>query len=331
MAMGTARSSSKPLHNFTLPYLKWGHQRHLRCMKVEDSSPSSPSVDHRPRRRSREFEFDDSGRHKGKVLLKSNGVDGGAEEEEGIDAVREKIMNDLKTAADKMKDQILREEVYEEEIMEDTHVAAAAVEAAEVRPWNLRTRRAACKAPNKGFRIEEKKPNSSPVNTEIGAKSPKLQRGEKEIKKERPKFAVSLMRKEIEEDFMEMVGHRPPRRPKKRPRIVQKQMDSLFPGLWLTEVTVDSYKVPELADNGKFFQHLLNVLNLKLKVIFFFLRRGSDEEFQGFCSLTTGCSAISAATSKVLLSVLLEASKLSGFACEILETSQEPVIHFFGK
>lgn len=251
MAMGTARSSSKPLHNFTLPYLKWGHQRHLRCMKVEDSSPSSPSVDHRPRRRSREFEFDDSGRHKGKVLLKSNGVDGGAEEEEGIDAVREKIMNDLKTAADKMKDQILREEVYEEEIMEDTHVAAAAVEAAEVRPWNLRTRRAACKAPNKGFRIEEKKPNSSPVNTEIGAKSPKLQRGEKDIKKERPKFAVSLMRKEIEEDFMEMVGHRPPRRPKKRPRIVQKQLDSLFPGLWLTEVTVDSYKVPELADNGK--------------------------------------------------------------------------------
>lgn len=25
----------------------------------------------------------------------------------------------------------------------------------------------------------------------------------------------------------------------------------MFPGLWLTEVTVDSYKVPELADNGK--------------------------------------------------------------------------------
>lgn len=156
-----------------------------------------------------------------------------------------------KTAADKMKDQILREEVYEEEIMEDTHVASDAVEAAEVRPWNLRTRRAACKAPNKGFKIEEKKPNSSPVNTEIGANSPRLLRGEKETKKERPKFAVNLMRKEIEEDFIQMVGHRPPRRPKKRPRIVQKQMDSLFPGLWLTEVTADSYKVPELADNGK--------------------------------------------------------------------------------
>lgn len=26
---------------------------------------------------------------------------------------------------------------------------------------------------------------------------------------------------------------------------------TLFPGLWLTEVTVDSYKVPDLADNGK--------------------------------------------------------------------------------
>lgn len=43
-----------------------------------------------------------------------------------------------------------------------------------------------------------------------------------------------------------------------------------------------------MFDLVQFFQHLLNVLNLKLKVIFFFLRRGSDEEFQGFCSLTTG-------------------------------------------
>lgn len=43
-----------------------------------------------------------------------------------------------------------------------------------------------------------------------------------------------------------------------------------------------------MFDLVQFFQHLLNVLNLKLKVIFFFLRRGNDEEFQGFCSLTTG-------------------------------------------
>ncbi|OMO63500.1 hypothetical protein COLO4_32388 [Corchorus olitorius] len=48
-----------------------------------------------------------------------------------------------------------------------------------------------------------------------------------------------------------MAGHRPPRRPKKRSRHVQKQLDSLFPGLWLTEVTADFYKVPESVENGK--------------------------------------------------------------------------------
>lgn len=28
-------------------------------------------------------------------------------------------------------------------------------------------------------------------------------------------------------------------------------LQTLFPGLWLTEVTVDTYKVPELPESGK--------------------------------------------------------------------------------
>uniref|UniRef100_A0A2P2MXC3 Uncharacterized protein n=1 Tax=Rhizophora mucronata TaxID=61149 RepID=A0A2P2MXC3_RHIMU len=50
---------------------------------------------------------------------------------------------------------------------------------------------------------------------------------------------------------MEILGQRPARRPKKRPRIVQKQLDTLFPGLWLTEVTPEMYKVHENPDNAK--------------------------------------------------------------------------------
>ncbi|CAI0454607.1 unnamed protein product [Linum tenue] len=102
----------------------------------------------------------------------------------------------------------------------------------------------------KGLRIEEPKESSrsSPIRSDSG-KLPRLRGGEK--KEPRAKFTVSLSRKEIEDDFMAMIGHRPARRPKKRPRIVQKQMDTLFPGLWLGEVTVDSYKVPEIPDIGK--------------------------------------------------------------------------------
>ncbi|KAK2633701.1 hypothetical protein Ddye_029996 [Dipteronia dyeriana] len=294
MAMAPERSS-KPLHNFTLPRtLMWGNQRYLRCMKVQDSSTMAAAaaaiVDHRSVRRrsspSRLSGFSDAGRQKERVLLftkpRTDGGGGGRrgeeeEEEEGIEAVREKIMNDLKTAADKMKDAILRKERvsdYEREEEEGSPVSAAAAAVQDsARPWNLRTRRAACKDPNggpaptaaspasKGFlRIEERKPSSSlsPMRSEvaIGAKSPRVLRGggvpaEKEVKKERPNFSIALSKKEIEEDFLELVNHRPPRRPKKRPRIVQKQLDTLFPGLWLTEVTADSYKVPELAENSK--------------------------------------------------------------------------------
>ncbi|KAK1552792.1 hypothetical protein Q3G72_023552 [Acer saccharum] len=290
MAMAPERSS-KPLHNFTLPRtLMWGNQRYLRCMKVQDSSTMAAAaaiVDHRlVRRRSspnRLSGFSDAGRRRERVLLfkkprtDGGGGGGGDEEEEGIEAVREKIMNDLKTAADKMKDAILRKQRvsdYEREEEEESPVSAAAAAAQDsARPWNLRTRRAACKDPNGGpapaaaspaskgfFRIEERKPSSSssPMRSEVGvgAKSPRVLRGggglaEKEVKKERPKFSMALSKKEIEEDFMELVNHRPPRRPKKRPRIVQRQLDTLFPGLWLTEVTADSYKVPELAESSK--------------------------------------------------------------------------------
>ncbi|GAA0162628.1 hypothetical protein LIER_18673 [Lithospermum erythrorhizon] len=74
---------------------------------------------------------------------------------------------------------------------------------------------------------------------EMGVASPS---GEK---KERVKFSVSLTRREIEEDFIAMVRHRPPRRPMKRPKYIQKQLDTLFPGVSLSEITADMYKVPE--------------------------------------------------------------------------------------
>ncbi|KAJ0914200.1 hypothetical protein HanPSC8_Chr06g0235901 [Helianthus annuus] len=59
------------------------------------------------------------------------------------------------------------------------------------------------------------------------------------------KFSISLSRDEIEEDIFSLTGLKPSRRPKKRPRTVQKQLDTLFPGLWLGSITADSYKVSE--------------------------------------------------------------------------------------
>ena len=266
MAMGPERS--KPLHNFMLPCLKWGTQRYLRCMKVASADAAGDRRSPAPvTGRKRELEAsaaagsgDTAARGSEKRMRVATaakpsppppGING---DDSGIDAVREKLMLDLKTEADRMKDAIFRKEVVAVAEEDDDDVApvegrrelapppatasaSAAAAAAEVRPWNLRTRRAACKAPavvagesGKGLlRIEEKRPNSSPLTTNAGGggavlvKSPKL-RGSPE-KMEKVKFSLPLSRKEVEEDFMELVGHRPPRRPKKRPRIVQKQLD----------------------------------------------------------------------------------------------------------
>jgi len=252
MAMGQERSKP-PLHNFDLPFLKWGNQRHLRCMKLPDSSTAAAAVRdnknetrggrfpverHRSSNRSPPTNFGNYDARRSKAPRERfGGV------EEGIDAVREKIMLDLKTAANKMKDKILRKEVSDDdsEVEEEQSlqyqsqtppgaVVPAAEEPAgqEVRPWNLRTRRAAIGGGNP-ISGKVSGNNCSPLRSD-SAKSPRLRgdkrdREEKEKQKERVVFSVPLSKKEIEEDFMAMLGHRPSRRPKKRPRIVQKQMD----------------------------------------------------------------------------------------------------------
>ncbi|CAN1244465.1 hypothetical protein LINPERPRIM_LOCUS6097 [Linum perenne] len=282
MATGADRSKP-PLHNFNLPCLKWGNQRHLRCMKVPDSSNSNPrnnngaqgissfstaAADRHHNRSSRSPPNSDARLHQFKKPNPRTG--GGADE--GIEAVGKKIIFDFKTEVDRMKFEFLRkkfcdedgdedeeedaEEQYERRKSSPAAASAAAAMENDARPWNLRTRRAA-PATGKGLRIEERKDSSySPMRFDSGKLTPRLRGdrgeiGEEKEEKPRAKFSASLSRKEIEDDFMAMFGHRPARRPKKRPRIVQKQLDSLFPGLWLGEVTAEWYKVPENPDTGK--------------------------------------------------------------------------------
>ncbi|KAL8227619.1 hypothetical protein R6Q57_015203 [Mikania cordata] len=61
----------------------------------------------------------------------------------------------------------------------------------------------------------------------------------------RAKFSVPLSRREMEKDFEDMGERRLPRKPKKRPKSIQNQLDTLFPGLWLTEINADLYRVSD--------------------------------------------------------------------------------------
>lgn len=112
--------------------------------------------------------------------------------------------------------------------------AATAAAAATV-PWNLRKRRAACFSPGENDR--SRYPSISPSHWQFPERVDLKSGGQRQ----RPKFSVSLSREEIEGDFYVFMGMKPPRRPQKRPRIVQRKLDDLFPGLWLEEVTLDSY------------------------------------------------------------------------------------------
>ncbi|XP_038680441.1 uncharacterized protein LOC119981415 [Tripterygium wilfordii] len=115
---------------------------------------------------------------------------------------------------------------------------------ASAKPWNLRTRRAAA--------CKDGRTASVFVDTKEEKVVVEEKRDDEEKKKKRVKLSVSLLKEEIEEDFAVMLRIRPPRRPKKRARIVQRHLDSIFPGLWLKEVTAEAYKVPDVPESSCF-------------------------------------------------------------------------------
>ncbi|KAL5232519.1 hypothetical protein ABZP36_031295 [Zizania latifolia] len=64
-------------------------------------------------------------------------------------------------------------------------------------------------------------------------------------KHELPRIYTTLSRKEKEEDFLAMKGTKLPQRPKKRPKLVEKAVNYICPGMWLSDVTRSKYVVRE--------------------------------------------------------------------------------------
>ncbi|KAJ8455988.1 hypothetical protein OPV22_026709 [Ensete ventricosum] len=216
------------LHHFSFPILNtWGNHRALRCMSVNgkeeivagDGRGSIASPVEAPESWIRASET-------------------GPGDDPRIEEVREKLMAHLREAADRMNlvVQLLPKGGGDEaepapEARLDPQADVSAVPAAL--PWNLRTRRGAVRAPMEIQRHLSVRPQAV------------CRRSEDAERRERPKFSISLAREEIEEDIYSMTGCRPPRRPRKRAKVIQKQLDSLFPGSWLSYITPDSYRLPD--------------------------------------------------------------------------------------
>ncbi|KAJ3669270.1 hypothetical protein LUZ60_011220 [Juncus effusus] len=117
----------------------------------------------------------------------------------------------------------------------------------EALPWNLRRRRE---------NQNEKQNNDEVLNLRRRRESQNENQNNDEVLKlgsqanedsgeRKMELTIRLTAKEIEADFLAMAGKKPARRPKKRAKRIQQQIDDVFPGIRLSKITPDLYKVEE--------------------------------------------------------------------------------------
>lgn len=131
--------------------------------------------------------------------------------------------------------------------------------------WNLRPRKAANKrlypsgeAPARtGAAPEMRHESPPPLPEEVVHYRPESLRPRNNSdlrvadKKEKARrLEIPLSKGEIEEDIFLMTGSKPSRRPRKRSKMAQKNLDCVFPGMWLDMISSDSYRVSETSAKG---------------------------------------------------------------------------------
>ncbi|KAJ4957258.1 hypothetical protein NE237_014041 [Protea cynaroides] len=274
--MATAPVKSQALHNFSLPYLKWGKNQmnNHRCRKLIDSSRDSSPPDHRSSPCEAESEGasasicrKDSEAENRKYQIGSRNSKNrfGFSSCSSAALTTEKLLkNPTVSEADAVgleesKTKLLirfRTSGKEESVSKNKAAAVPAdggeVEESAPKPWNLRPRRAVFKAPvdnggasKNGDFLDDFPPMQPPENLPKSLRLRGFAEGHNVEKKEKRQLSISLTREEIEEDIFSLTGSKPSRRPRKRARNVQKQLDNAFPGLWLVGTTADSYRVPD--------------------------------------------------------------------------------------
>ncbi|RWW52491.1 hypothetical protein BHE74_00041089, partial [Ensete ventricosum] len=124
-------------------------------------------------------------------------------DDSGLDQVREKLSVHLREAADRMN-------------LVVPSSPPPPQQPKDGRTWNLRARRGRPRVPTE---IEHHLGGSpSPAVEKRAARA-------RPAESDRPRFSISLSREEIEEDIYAVTGCRARRRPRKRPRVIQKQLD----------------------------------------------------------------------------------------------------------
>ncbi|XP_058745218.1 uncharacterized protein LOC131617964 [Vicia villosa] len=127
-----------------------------------------------------------------------------------------------------------------------------------LKSWNLRPRKPTTKLDSKvnfgsfGGGRSRMGVASVRVSKPRCAKSRARPSLERPVVKEKRRFKSTLTKEETEHDFMLMTGEKPPKKPLRRPKNVQKSLDVLFPGMCLTNVTPEKYMVNDNPPPLKF-------------------------------------------------------------------------------
>ncbi|XP_019165619.1 PREDICTED: uncharacterized protein LOC109161601 isoform X2 [Ipomoea nil] len=212
--MASAPERPQPLHNFFLSQLRWGH---------------NSTANHRFRRR-------DSNRHR-------SVSDGGSDSD-----LPPPAGSQPRFSPEKERPPTPREE---ESQRAERNGGVVIPEEGETRTWNLRPRKASVTRSGEMAEVEKSHSHSHMPKSqrlrgivEGVAQGQGQGQGHQWVEKKR-KLWISLSKEEIEEDVYSLTGSRPARRPKKRPRNVQKLVNNVLPGLYLAGLSVDSYRAHE--------------------------------------------------------------------------------------
>ncbi|KAG8653716.1 uncharacterized protein LOC110616348 [Manihot esculenta] len=260
MASSTLKSH-QPLHNFPLQDLKWSmnHTNNYRFRKLAvDSSHKSP---HRDTANPDGNPVSDGVKTGNSVASPDQRTEKSERKSEVSDTAVDnsdkisKIFIRIRTKSSKCADDSA-------DAGDQTSVADDAEETI-TKTWNLRPRRAVTKAPNGNGgvpkiagagAVEPETKAKEPIRPELtrsrNANDAKVSEKKEKEKDKKLRFSIPLTKEEIEEDVYALTGSKPARRPRKRSKHVQKQLDCLFPGLWLASITPDAYKVSDTPLKG---------------------------------------------------------------------------------
>ncbi|XP_050236425.1 uncharacterized protein LOC126686428 [Mercurialis annua] len=243
------KSHHQPLHNFSLPDLKWSINQ-----------TTGAATNHHPHRLRKSPH--------GETAVKTDNSD-----------QKSKIFIRIKTKNTSSVNCVDNDDVDDDDHRhndgggdtEDQTSSPAAVGVEEVeetltKTWNLRPRKPMTYNPPLGLlkagsqEIKTQEPGRAELTRSLrngnsesraAATATAMAAGDKKDKeKKKVKFSIPLTKEEIEEDVYALTGLKPARRPKKRAKHVQKQLDCLFPGLWLASVTPEDYRVPDAPPKG---------------------------------------------------------------------------------